>query len=302
MSSTPTNARSDVAELAPVGAPDHLAKLSGAERVRETNELNKEFLLETIVYDLLWSDFHVGTFATLLSACARTNADWTLRPWRHLLYDNSKIMQLALRYGPEIGLTEEVCANTSKLYHDIAAEKLRLAPLVETSTSYSSAERREVIAASIAWRRLAQAAKSILVAFEAAAIRRLGDLLVEDARTLFKFLDEAGAGSDERVGPSGEISLPVLKQMRHEPRMKIEGRCTVIVADKSIAASLKDVSACGLGMICDQPLPDKQSITVVLEDGRRLKGTVASRRDDHVGLLLDSRLNRNDPLFHRTNG
>lgn len=302
MSSTLTHEHGDIAGLPPGGAASRLPKPPGVERIRGTNELNKEFLLETIVYDLLWSAFHVGTFATLLSACARTNVDWTLRPWRHLLHDNNKIMQLALRYGPQIGLADDVAANTSKFYSELAAEKLRLVPLVKASAGYSSAERRQVLAARTAWQHLAGDAKSILLVFEAAAVRHLGDLLVEDLRTLCRFLDEAKAGDAKRVGPTGEISLPVLKQMRAEPRLKLKGPCTVILADRSIAAALKDVSASGLGIICDQPLPDKQSITIVMADGRRLQGRVASRRGDQVGLLLVPRLQRNDPLLHRTDG
>jgi len=270
--------------------------------VCETSEPDRELLLETIVYDLLWSVFHVGTFATVLNGCTRTDADSTLRPWRHLLSDNNKIMQLALRYATEIGLTEQDTAKMAKLYNDIAAEKLRLAPLVECSMGRTGADRQQLVAAATSWRRLAKEAKSILLAFADLVVRRLGDLLAEDARTLLQFLDEAAAGSDRRVGPSGEISLPVLKQMRHQPRMKIEGRCTVLVADKSVAAALKDVSVRGLGIICDRALPEKESITLVLEDGRQLKGKVASRRGDLVGLLFDSRLSYNDPLFRRTTG
>ena len=301
MASTRASVRSDVAELRPVEVPDRLAQRRGADLTRETSALNKEFLLATIVYDLLWSVFHVGTLATLLNACARINADWTLRPWRHLLNDSGTIMQLALRYGPEIGLTAQVSANTSKLYSDIAAQKLRLVPLVKTAETYSSAERRQVVAACTAWRQLAQDAKAILAIFEAAVVHQLDELTIEDTHTLSQFLADAGTGRVTRVSPSGEISLPVLKQMRREPRVKIHGRCTVIFGDKTITAALKDISASGLGMICDQPLPDKQSVTVVMEDGLRLQGKVASRFGDHVGLLFDSRLNRNDALFYRMN-
>jgi hypothetical protein len=268
----------------------------------EKTELNKELLLQTIAYDLLWTVFHVGTVTTLLNGCGRNDGSTTLRPWRHLLSDNNKIMQLALRYGTEIGLTQEMTIAIGKLYDALAAEKLRLAPLVESSTGRSSVDRQQVISAGTAWRHLAKNAKSILTTFEGIGARHLGNLLSEDTQTLLQFLNEAAAGSDRRVGFCGDISLPVLKQMRHQPRIKIEGRCTVMLGERSIAADLKDISVRGIGIVCAQPLPDKGAIVLVLEDGRQLKAKIASTRGDQVGLLLDSRLSYNDPLFRRPTG
>jgi PilZ domain len=258
---------------------------------------NKKFLLEIIIYDLLWSALHVGTLAISLNACARGTAHWSLRPWRHLLHDNSKIMQLALRYGPEIGLSGKLSADASKLYAEIAAEKVRLGPLLENANSFS--ERARGGPASATWRRLAGEMKSILAEFEREAISRLGGVLAEDADTLGQFLHEALAGDLRRIKADGEITLPVLKQMRRSPRLKADGGCTVLVGDKWIAAELRDVGLNGLGIVCRHPLRENQSITVLLDDGRELAAKVANRNGDRVGLLLEAKLHRDDPLFHR---
>ena len=261
---------------------------------------NKQFLLEIIIYDLLWSALHVGTLAISLNVCARGIGHASLRPWRHLLHDNSRIMQLALRYGPEIGLSGELSADTSKLYGAIAAEKLRLGPLLENVDAFSGRGRSGLVDASATWRHLAGEMKSVLAEFARAAIAGLGGVLAEDAKILDEFLHEARAGDTARLKADGEIALPVLKQMRRSPRVKVEGPCTLLVGHKSIAAELKDAGLNGLGIVCRQPLAENQRITVVLEDGRKLAAKVANRNGDRVGLLLEAKLHRDDPLFHRS--
>lgn len=287
-------------DAAPAKPAETTNRLAAPEPIGETLEIDRDFLRATVVYDLLWSVFHVATIATLLNACAKTDAEWTLRSWRHLLFDNNKIMQLALRYGAEIGLSEAITADTSRFYQAVAEEKRRLAPLANTSASYSAAARRQIAAASAVWSQLARQAKSILSAFEADTMRQMGELLIEDARMLLQFLDEAGRGSYRRVSAFGEISLPVMNQIRREPRLPIDGQCTVMIEDKAVAAALNDISTYGMSIICDQAVTEKQPITVVLEDGRRLTGTVARRHGDRVALLFDTRLSHSDPLFRRT--
>ena len=254
---------------------------------RQAGEFNKEFLLETIIYDLLWNGLHIGTLATALTACNRNPTQGTLRPWRHLLHDNCKIMVLALRYGPQIGLSKELSARTSKLYADVAEAKPRLARLVENTGAYSEPERRLLAGAGETWRGFAREAKAVLSEFNAGPIARAGDLLAEDAHMLCQFLEEASAGSVKRVGADGEIVLPTLKQMRRSPRVKIAGRCTIVFDEKSIAAELRDIAPSGLGVICRHPLPENRSLTIVMDDGRRLTATVANRSADRVGLLFE---------------
>jgi hypothetical protein len=265
------------------------------------SDFNKGFLLETVIYDLLWNVLHIATLATSLTACARNPTPETLRPWRHLLHDNSKIMQLALRYGPEIGLTKELAARTSRLYGKVAEEKPRLARFLGHNGPYSEPERRQLAGASETWRGFAREAKAILADFNAGPIARAGGLLAEDAQTLCQFLDEASAGSVKRISANGEIVLPNLKQMRRSPRLRLAGSCTILVTGKSIAAELKDIAQSGLGIICRQPLPENQSLTVVMNDGRQLKAKVVNRQGDRVGLLFESQLSSDDPLFRRTN-
>ncbi len=296
----PMSAHPETADSHQQMMPGEPANVPGDQSgVRPAGAFNKEFLLETIIYDLLWNALHIGTLATALTACARNPTMATLRPWRHLLHDNCKIMQLALRYGPQIGLTEELSARTSKLYGAVAAEKPRLTRLLDNKGSCSESDRRQLAGISETWRGLARDAKSILMAFNAGPIACVGGLLAEDAQMLCGFLDEASAGSDKRICEDGEIVLPTLKQMRRSPRVKIDGPCTIMVAGKSIAAELKDIAPSGLGISCRQPLPENQRLTVVMDDGRRLTAKIANRTADRVGLLFESQLRRDDPLFHR---
>ena len=268
----------------------------------EPKELNRQLLLETVLYDLLWTVFHIGALATLLNGYARTSDAATLKPWRHLLKDGNKVMQLALRYGPEVGLTPTGTATIAALYSDLATEKLALAMLMDGAKTRAGAEPQGLAAACTAWRGLAKQARSALSAIDEAAVRRFGEFLIEDVQTLRQFLGEAAAGSDKRVGKFGEIALPVLKQVRHQPRIAIAGRCTVIAGDISIGASPRDVSVKGLGITCEEPLPDEATITVVFEDGRQCKARVASRRGNQIGLLFETRLGYDDPLLRQGTG
>jgi PilZ domain len=88
--------------------------------------------------------------------------------------------------------------------------------------------------------------------------------------------------------------------MRRSPRLKIDGRCMILVGGKPITAELKDIAPSGLGVICRHPLPENQSLTVVMEDGRRLTAKIVNRSADRVGLMFEAQLRRDDPLFHRT--
>ncbi len=274
-------------------------QLSGQNRVAAGRDLNTDFMLETIIYDFLWSALHVGILATLLNAWTRPNEDWSIRPWHHILHDSDKIMQLALRYGPEMGISDAVRVRLLAFYDDVAAGMRQIAPFMKASASQSSTERGHLLNVCSAWRRIAQETKSTLALVEGEVISRLGGVLHDDSRTLFEFLREAAVGDSKRVDTCGRIVLPNLKQMRRTPRLRIAGSCTIELGDRSIPARLIDLSVDGLGIACNEALPSDQSITVVLDDGRGLKCRFVRREGDRVGLAFEAPLQNDDPLFRR---
>ena len=293
MSQLATHLDRPVAESAAMGADRRADRPSGGGN----DDLNTDFLRETVIYDFLWTAFHVGIISILLNAWTRTSVDWSIRPWHHLLHDSNKIMQLALRYGPEMGMSDSVRARLLKFYDDVAAGMLRVAPLMKANQSGMA--RAQVLNICSMWRRIAQETKSTLAVVEDEVISRLGGVLHDDSRALFDFLAEAAAGNSKRVDAAGSVVLPNLKQMRRTPRLRIEGACTIELGDRAIPARLTDVSVDGLGIACKEALPPDQPLAVILDDGRRLRCRFARRDGDRVGLAFEVRLQSSDALFRR---
>ena len=269
-----------------------------APRTSDRN-IDGDFLLETLVCDLHWSVLHIGAIATLVNACLRTDAKWTLRPWRHILHDNQKIVQLALRYSADIGMSGAVGGEISKLYMELANVKTLTAPLTKSLSGYSLTERQHLSQVAAKWRLLCQNAAHILSRLEPDVKRRLVGPYADDSRTLVRFLSEAASGDTKCVSRWGEITLPTLGQRRHAPRREIRRPCSLISADRKVAAILDDVSRNGVGVICTHPLVEGQAISIELDDGRVLKGAVVRQRGERVGLTLEAPLAGDDPLFAR---
>lgn len=262
--------------------------------------IDGDFLLETLLCDLHWSMLHIGAFSTLVNACLRSEEEWTLRPWRHILHDNQKIVQLALRYCADIGLSSAISEEISKLYMELAKVKLLTVPLTASSRAYTPAERQQLSQLASKWRLLCQNAGHILARLEPDVRARLSGPYAGDSRTLVRFLTEAASGDTKCVSRWGEITLPTLAQRRLAPRREVHRPCWLITADRKLPAVLDDVSRNGIGILCSAPLVDGQPITVELDDGRILSATVVRQIGERVGLALKTPLANDDPLFAQT--
>lgn len=270
------------------------------ESVEGTQRIDSNFLFENVICDLYWSALHIATLCTLLNAIGKANTQWTLRPWRHLLYDNSKIMLLALRYSEEIGLSAEAGGQLSGLYSEMAVAKKAMHPLTSSVKNYTPSELMLATKTAAKWRQLSQTATQVMNAIEPVVKNRLPGPYSADARTLVGFLRDAATGDTKRVSPAGEISLPALNQRRKAPRIAVDRPCRLLLPSLTLSAKLEDVSSHGLGVICGHAFPKRQPLTVELDDGRLLKATVVRQNGDRVGLSLARPLANNDPLFVRS--
>jgi hypothetical protein len=234
---------------------------------------------------------------TLVCAAARDEAEWTVKPWRHVLQSNAQILKLALRDAPKIGMSEQLSARIARLYTVAAAAKRSLEPLTNKTSAYSKAERLQLREVSGGWRQIAEEAKSVIVQIAPEVKRRLAENYVRDSAMLVALLFDASNGNTSRVSPSGELTFPELSQRRSAPRVKVSHRCKLELPHTVVSAQIDDVSREGLGVACAHVLNVNDSLSVRLSDGRRLKAKVARVLPGRLGLRLDSALPADDPLY-----
>ncbi|MGO9741716.1 MAG: PilZ domain-containing protein [Roseiarcus sp.] len=258
--------------------------------------VNGDFLLETIACDVHWSAMQTAMIAIMLSASSRPETRLTLRSCRHLLFDDTKITLLALRYAPEIGLEPQAAAEVAAYYTALGAAKRRLAPVLETRSR--SGSNLESLRAHIeAWRRLAASAAKAVSRLQTATRGRLAARYAKDANILKPFLEQAANGDTRSVDSTGIIQPPRLEQRRRAARVAQGVACTLSLTSGNYAAVLDDVSREGLGVTCPQPIAKGERATVLLANGRKLGAIAVRRNGAHIGLELVEKLPASDPLF-----
>jgi hypothetical protein len=255
-----------------------------------------EYLLESVASDILSLSLHVATIAMLLTASLRPDAKHSLRACRHLLHDDHKALELALRYAVEIGLPREAAQKLVGLCGDLADAQKRLAPLAQAS-AMGRHQREQALAQATAWRRLAGEMTSVLAMVAGSVTGRLNPVYAEDVASLRDFLKRASDGDASAVDAAGAIHLPALKQQRRKPRIVVNLPCTVTTAAGSTPAKLEDVSRHGFGLFCTAPLTLRQSVTITLTDGRRIAAVVARGKAPRYGLAISKPLAERDPLL-----
>jgi len=281
----------------PAPARDTAPILARGPTTSGGSSLNADYLFETIVCDLHWSALHVGALSMLLRAWLRATPDWTLRPWRHVLLDDSGIMQLALRYCSEVGIAAEEGRMLTKLYADLAVAKASTAPITKAVKAYSPQERAWLAQSAKRWTPICLDSLRALQALAPEVRRRLPANYNEDGRRLIAFLSRAAEGDTREVSADGEIALPTLSQRRRSPRLEFHRSCRLVLVDSVVSAEIEDISRDGFGVRCTHALSVGQAVTIELDDGRRLASAVARLAGERVGLQLVTPLMDTDPLF-----
>jgi len=255
-------------------------------------------LLETIICDLHWRALHTATLATLMTANIDTNANWTLRPWRHVLVGGAgDSMQLALRYDGRAGLQGPAAKSIASVYKGFAALKESSASLVLVVRSYNSQERQLLAQCAPQWRRLSREMATLLRSLKASVQLRVGDDYAADCQTLLDFSEEAASGVTRRVNAWGNIELPQLRQRRQAPRMKVARNCEICTDRERIPAVMTDLSRLGMGVTCDRALASCEPVTVAFTGGRSLRATVVRTTREGMGLRFIEELLVDDPLL-----
>ncbi len=269
--------------------------------VRDPARPAAQLLLETTVCDLHLTALHIGILTTLLSASTQSGREPRLRPWRHLIFQDSEAMLLALKYCQETELPGSIGLEMVRFYKKLPAAKAKLEPLTTERGDRSAAWRGECESAAREWRQLATEAQALLKTLRTLTQRRLESSFVTDNQTLILFLGEAISGQVQRISPHGEITPLALLQRRTAPRMRTGGACRVIIGNAAFSAEFLDVSRGGVGLRCKAPAEIGQTLDVELSGNRRIGATVVRKDAGGLGLKFDVPLHVDDPLLRATN-
>ena len=266
-----------------------------APKTESGDRANGKFLFEMIVADLHWICLHVATLCMMAAACVAPGAQFSLRSCRHIAYDDSRVMQLALRFGEDVGLSAEMRPKLHRFYADLAEMQKQILPFVEPQ-KLSSAQRDQLQRLLPSVRRIALAAADALARLDEVSRARLHSNYHEDGATIRQFLGRAAQGELGEVDRFGVLTPPRIKQRRHSPRVAVNIACRLALVQGEVEATIVDVSREGLGLTCVASLQEKQPVTLWVGD-RRLEGVVARVQGRQIGLTLRRPLGFTDPLF-----
>ena len=254
-----------------------------------------DFLCEMIISDLNWTSLQVGMLCIMAAACAAPGSRFSLRALRHVAYDDTRVVRLALRYGANAGLDGAVERKLDKFYADLSVMQSQIAPLVgAASLSWTQLEQLSRLLPSM--RKVALAASDTLREVDPVARARLHPNYLHDSQVIRDFLGRAARGDLTDVDRSGTVNTPALRQRRQAPRVSVNRPCRVAFEGREFDAVLIDISRDGLGLLCRAPLAERQAVEVVV-DGRRLAAVVARRSGERLGLKLKQPLTVSDPLY-----
>ena len=255
---------------------------------------NADFLLETIVRDTQATALQIATLTVLMSAAARAGDPSLLRSCRHLIYDDSKVSSLALRYGGESGLSCEAVKALEAAHAAVADGKRELSKLMKTA---SGVRRDALQGVSGAWRRLAGVMLNALDVLQGPTRGRLASVYFEDSATLRQFLKDAADGGAHYLDETGVMHAPPLRQRRQNPRLVVNISCALATSAGAFPATITDISRSGIGVVSDAALNVGDNVAIKLENDRELAGVVARCDGSAIGLALRELLSSNDPLF-----
>jgi len=266
---------------------------SGARGV--TPAANPKFLLELIIADLHWSSLQVGSLALMAAAASASGSIAELHSCRHLVYDDTRVMRLALRYGSEAGLADEIRDKLDLLYAAIGESLKPMAAFVQPLT-LSHSVRNQLPRVLPALRKVAQMAAECLTLLESVTRSALNLDYCEDSVVIRQFLARAARGQMSDLDRCGVLVTPRLKQRRQSPRAKVTQSCRLVSPAGEFPAEIVDVSRGGLGLVCKGPLGQGEAVAVLVGE-RRLEAMVTRVSGYQLGLVLKQSLHMTDPLF-----
>lgn len=256
-------------------------------------------LFEALVCEFHWTVLQVGAITSCLNASVAYNRAWMLRSCSNFMPVESSVVRAAIRTWQDIGLPAELASSLRKVFLDLFEAKKLTLPIIRgagafTGPGVSVAKLQQLTAL---WRRLLQDCEAAVQELEPEARWRLAGLYTGNSLVLGKFVKEAIAGSHACVNQVGEVAIPILPQRRMAPRYAFLQPCLIRSQSGHAAASTREISRNGIGLVCEQAFKLKERVVVELRNGRRIRGTIVWLRNDNINIQFDEPLVDDDPVF-----
>ena len=147
------------------------------------------------------------------------------------------------------------------------------------------------------WQQACRQAILALVEVEDVMAGAMPEAFLQNHRVLNGLLYSASQGFKPCVDAANQLFMPPLPQQRRWPRKSVLQTCVVTIGGKKSPAFIRDVSAGGLGLDQMPPVPRGTRLSIVMESGRGLAGSIAWSRDKSAGLKFYTPLLPSDPLI-----
>jgi PilZ domain len=147
------------------------------------------------------------------------------------------------------------------------------------------------------WQRTCRAALPALQELEGVAASALTERNLQNHHVLSALLKSAAQGFRPCLDENGQLYLPPLPQKRRWPRLSVLQTCFLEFGTRRKLAFIRDVSAGGMGLDQIPKVALGTELTVEMESGRRLTGTVIWTRASSAGLKFFKPLLPSDPLI-----
>ena len=147
------------------------------------------------------------------------------------------------------------------------------------------------------WQRLAGAAHVLILLFRVSLHEMDVSLPSSRISEILSALRAVWAGEHPCVARNGSISIPGWAERRGHQRRFRHLPVEVTSARGSVPAVMHDISATGLGLSELNGIAKGERLSVRLENGRRLVGTVVWSLENRLGLQLGDPLSWDDPLL-----
>lgn len=256
-------------------------------------------LFEALVCEFHWTVLQVGAITSCLNASVAYNRAWMLRSCSNFMPVESSVVRAAIRTWQDIGLPAELASSLRKVFLDLFEAKRLTLPIIRGAGAFAGpgVSMAKLQQLSAVWRKLLQDCEATVQELEPEARWRLAGLYTANSLVLGKFVKEAIAGSHACVNQVGEVAIPLLPHRRMAPRYTLVQPCLIRSQSGHAAASARDISRNGIGVVCERTFQLKERVVVELRNARRMRGTIVWLRNDNINIQFDEPLADDDPIF-----
>ncbi len=265
----------------------------GFDRSRLT--LQQEILLRSLLNEFYSSAKLTVAFASIVSARTRgVRLQNVSRPEAYIPADPLIFPAVAAGLAPALGYSGLI-SGLHEYYTRVAfARGLSAIPALVQDDGNSG--QRELVQLADVWQRVCALAS--IVAHLLSDVECAGDPVRKNQLiTLHRLINAAKSGSSPCVRNDGTVFVPGWLDHRRDERRAVGWQVWLESGGKRDRATLRDISAGGMGLTSSNSRPVGTQISVQLADARCLAGVVTWSQNDRLGVKFLQPLYANDPLL-----